>query len=105
MVARVTRYRIRPGKVEQFKSTVESLMGALDALEGFRVFLLIRGENPDGRDATAISVWDSVEQMKSSENDKFYYGVLKTLMGYSESFSPMHVHEVLESKFAKPQHK
>ncbi len=101
MVARVTRYRIRPGKVEEFAATVESLTGALDKLDGFRVFLLLRGENPDGRDATALSVWDTVEQMKTSENDKFYYGVLKTLMGCCESFSPMHVHEVLKSKFAQ----
>jgi len=101
MVARVTRYRIRPGKVEEFISTAESLMGALDKLEGFRAFFLLRGENPDGRDATSVSMWDSVEHMKSSENDKFYYAVIKSLMGCCESFSPMHVHEVLKSKFAQ----
>ena len=99
MVARVTRYRIRPGKVEEFISTAESLMGMLDKLEGFRAFFLLRGENPDGRDATSVSMWDSVEHMKSSENDKFYYAVIKSLMGCCESFSPMHVHEVLKSKF------
>jgi len=99
MVARVTRYRIRPGRVEEFISTAESLMGMLDKLEGFRAFFLLRGENPDGRDATSVSMWDSVEHMKSSENDKFYYAVIKSLMGCCESFSPMHVHEVLKSKF------
>ena len=102
MVARVTRYRIRLGKVQEFVSHVDSLTSALDKLEGFQAFFLLRGENPDGRDATAVSLWDTVEHMKTSENDKFYYAVIKTLMGCCESFSPMHVHEVLKSKFAKP---
>src|SRR5208282_283997 len=100
MIARVTRYRIRPGKVEEFAATSESLMAALDKLAGFRVLLLLRGEDPDGRDATSISVWDSVEDLKSSENNAFYYDVLVRLMSCCESFSPMHQHEVLKSKFA-----
>jgi heme-degrading monooxygenase HmoA len=100
MVARLTRYRIRPGKMEEFAATVESLAAALDRLEGFRVFLLLRGEDPNGRVATSISVWESAEHMKSSENDKFYYEVLKALMCCCESFSPMHQHEVMKIKFA-----
>ena len=77
-------------------------MAALDKLAGFRVLLLLRGEDPDGRDATSISVWDSVEDLKSSENNAFYYDVLVRLMSCCESFSPMHQHEVLKSKFANP---
>jgi heme-degrading monooxygenase HmoA len=100
MVARVTRYRIRPGKVEEFAATTKSLMATLDKLEGFRALIVLRGEDPSGRDATAISVWDSLEQMKSSENNEFYYDSIKRLMSFCESFSPMHQHEVIESKFA-----
>lgn len=102
MIARITRFRIRPGKLEEFAATAESLMATMDDLAGFRVLLILRGEDPGGRDAISISVWDSVEHLKSSENDKFYYGVLKRLMGCCESFSPMHEHEVLKSKFANP---
>lgn len=100
MVARITQLRIRPGKMAEFTATVDSLMAALDKLEGFRFLVVMRGEDPS-RDATAISVWDSAEQLKSSENDKFYYDGLKRLMGYCESFSPMHQHEVLKIKFGK----
>jgi quinol monooxygenase YgiN len=102
MVARVTRYRIRPGKVEEFAATVESMMATLDRLAGFRVFVLLRGENPNGREATSISIWESAEDMTSSDNDKYYYRVLQTLMGCCESFSPKHRHEVMKIKFAKP---
>jgi heme-degrading monooxygenase HmoA len=102
MIARITRFRIRSGKVEEFAATAESLMAAMDKLDGFRLLLILRGEDPGGRDAISISVWDSAEQLKSSENDKFYYGGLARLMSCCESFSPMHQHEVLKSKFAKP---
>jgi heme-degrading monooxygenase HmoA len=101
MVARITRYRIRPGKMEEFAATVEAVTARLDKLEGFRVLVILRGEDPSGREATAISVWDSVDHMKSSESDKFYYDAIKRLIGYCESFSPMHQHEVLKIKLAK----
>jgi heme-degrading monooxygenase HmoA len=102
MIARVTRFRIRLGKVEEFATTAESLMAAMDKLAGFRVLLLLRGEDPGGRDATSISVWDSAEDLKNSENDAFYYDALVRAMSCCESFSPMHQHEVLKSKFAIP---
>jgi heme-degrading monooxygenase HmoA len=63
MVARVTNYRIRPGKVEEFAATVKSLIPAMDKLCGFRFLVVLRGEDPDGRDAMAISVWDSAADL------------------------------------------
>jgi heme-degrading monooxygenase HmoA len=100
MVARVTRYRIRAGKTDEFTAMMKSLMTSLDTLAGFRLFLLVRGEDPSGRDATSISVWDCAENMQSSENNSVYYDAIKSLMGCCESFSPMHQHEVLEAKIA-----
>lgn len=103
MVARVTRYRIRPGKIKEFAATTEALTAHLDQRDGFRALIILRGEDPEGQDATAISIWESAEKMKSTENDQHYYEAIKLLMGYCESFSPMHVHEVIHSKFKDPQ--
>ena len=100
MVARITRYRIRAGKEEEFAATMECLMRALDELAGFRIFLLLHAEDPHGRDVTSISVWDCAENMTSSENTAVYYETVKTLIGCCESFSPMHQHEVLKTKLA-----
>jgi heme-degrading monooxygenase HmoA len=102
MVARVTHYRIRPGKLEEFAAAVQSLIPALDKLHGFRVLIMLRGADPDSRDAMAISVWDSDADLKNSDNDSFYYHVLARLMSFCESFSPMREQEVLVSKFANP---
>jgi heme-degrading monooxygenase HmoA len=46
MVARVTHYQIRAGKIEDFVATVESLTAALDKLTGFRSLVVLRGEDP-----------------------------------------------------------
>jgi heme-degrading monooxygenase HmoA len=100
MVARVTHYRIRPGKLEEFTATVQSLTAAMDKLKGFRVLLVLRGDESSGQEAMAMSIWDSVEDMKDSDSDSFYYHVVSKLIGCCESFSPMHEQEVMVSKFA-----
>jgi heme-degrading monooxygenase HmoA len=100
MVARVTHYRIRPGKLGEFSATVKSLTAAMDKLKGFRVLLVLRGDDSSGQEAMAMSIWDSVEDMKDSDSDSFYYHVVSKLIGCCESFSPMHEQEVIVSKFA-----
>jgi len=103
MVARVTHYRIRPGRIIEFASIAESLAPALDKLHGFRVLLMLGGEEKDSRDATSISVWDTAEDMRDCDNDKFYYHVIARLMSCCESFSPMKEQPVLASKFPAAQ--
>ncbi len=102
MVARVTHYQIRAGKIEEFVATVESLTAAMDKLSGFRSLVVLRGEDPTSREVMAISVWESEADMKDSDNNAFYYHVISKLIGCCESFSPMHVQEVLASKYANP---
>ena len=101
MVARVTHYKIRAGKLEEFVATVESLTAAMDELAGFRSLVVLRGEDPASREAMAISVWDSEANMRDSDSNTHYYHAISKLIGCCESFSPMHVQEVLASRFAK----
>jgi heme-degrading monooxygenase HmoA len=100
MVARVTHYRIRPGKLEEFTATARSLTATIDKLKGFRVLLVLRADESSSDEAMAISIWDSPEEMKDSDSDSLYYHVVSKLIGCCESFSPMHEQEVLVSKFA-----
>jgi len=99
MIARVTHYRIRPGKMEEFTSITESLAPALDKLHGFRVLLMLRGPEEESHEATAISVWDTAADLRNCDNSDFYYHVVAQLMACCESFSPMKEQEVLVSKF------
>jgi heme-degrading monooxygenase HmoA len=100
MIARVTHYRIRPGKLDEFTANVQSLTAAIDKLKGFRTLLVLRGDESSSQEAMAISIWESAEDMKDCDNDSFYYHVVSKLIGCCESFSPMHEQEVLVSKFA-----
>ena len=50
----------------------------------------------------AISIWDSAEDIKNSDNARFYYDVIARLVSCCEGFSSMHQQEVLVSKFANP---
>jgi len=100
MVARVTHYRIRPGKLEEFTATAQSLTATIDNLKGFRVLLVLRADESSSEEAMAISIWDSAEDMRDSDSDSLYYHVVSILMGCCESFSPMHEQEVLVSRFA-----
>ena len=59
MVARVTHYRIRPGKLEEFTATARSLTATIDKLKGFRVLLVLRADESSSDEAMAISIWDS----------------------------------------------
>lgn len=105
MVARVTHLRIRPGKMEEFFTIAQSFIPAMDKLHGFRALLILQGEEKDSRDAMAISVWDSEEDISNSENDGLYYKGLAQVIGCCETFSPMHVQEVPLSKFSHPKEK
>jgi heme-degrading monooxygenase HmoA len=100
MVARVTHYRIRPGKLEEFKATAQSLTATIDKLKGFRVLVVLRADESSSEEAMAISIWDSAEDMRDSDSDSLYYHVVSKLISCCESFSPMHEQEVLVSKFA-----
>ena len=99
MVARVTHYRIRTGKLEEFSALLESLVALIDKRRGFRVLISLRGEEKDSRDVTSISVWETKEDLHASDNDKAYYAAVARLMKCCESFSPMHEQDVLVSKF------
>jgi heme-degrading monooxygenase HmoA len=102
MVARVTQYRIRVGKVEEFAATLESLIPAMDRLKGFRVLRVLQGPDPESREATAISVWETSADLRNSDSDESYFHTVSKLLSCCESFLPMHEQKVLVSKFAGP---
>jgi heme-degrading monooxygenase HmoA len=99
MVARVTHYRIRPGKVEEFAAVLESLVANIDKIRGFRGLLVLRGPDEDSREAMAMSVWETTADLRDCDNNDFYYHAIARLISYCESFSPMKEQEVLVSKF------
>ncbi len=102
MHARVTQYKIHPGKLEQFTATIDSLMPAIHQLAGFRCVLALRGAAKDKPEAMIISVWDSLEDLHASDNNVFLNQALARIMGCCEAFPTIREQEVLLSEFAEP---
>jgi heme-degrading monooxygenase HmoA len=98
MHARVTQYRIRPGKMEEFAAGVDSLIPALHKLAGFRSLLILRGGEPNKPEATAISIWDTVAELRAGDNNIFYYQALARLLACCDGFPAVREQEVLVSE-------
>lgn len=100
MHARVTLFRILPGKTEQFTAAVDTLMPAIHRLKGFRFLLVLRGPEKDRPEATTISVWESLEDLHAGDNNVFLNQALARLLSCCDGFPKIREQEVLLSEFA-----
>jgi heme-degrading monooxygenase HmoA len=100
MYARTTDVQIQRGKLAEFTNGVESILPALRKQRGFRALLVLRGADPASLNATIISVWDSLQDLKLSESNLFLYQALARILTTSEGFPHMREHQVLLSEFA-----
>ncbi len=100
MYARVTHYRILPGKLEEFTSAVDSLMPAVQKLKGFRFVVVLKGDAQHRQEATAVSMWESLEDLHAGDNNVFYYQALARLLKCCDGFPTIDEQEVLVSEFA-----
>ncbi len=100
MYARVTQYRILPGKIEQFTAAVDTLMPAIHRLKGFRFLLVLRGPEKDRPGATAISVWETLDDLHAGDNNVFLNQALARVLGCCDGFPTIREQEVLLSEFA-----
>lgn len=99
MHARVTQFRILPGKLNDFRAAAESLRPLLHKQAGFRALVVLRtGEGPQP-EATVVSVWDSFEHLKGSEKNLFLYQAISRVLAFCEGFPIIREHEVLVSEF------
>ncbi len=100
MWARVTHYRILPGKLEEFTAAADSLMPVVQKVKGFRLALVLKGDARDRQEATTVSVWESLEDLRAGDNNVFYYQAIARLLRCCEGFPTMDEQEVLVSEFA-----
>ena len=99
MHARVTRLRIRPGKLEEFVTAFDSIIPTIQKQAGFRALLVLR--NPTAApEATVVSAWDSLEELRASEQNMFLFQALARILSYCEGFPVTEEHELLVGDFA-----
>jgi hypothetical protein len=103
MFSRIVTMHLKPNNVAQLTKAVdEHVLPLLRKQEGFKdaIFFV----SPDGKDATAISMWDRKENAESY-GAKAYPQVLETLTSLYDGSPQVMTYEVLSSTFHKiPSH-
>jgi heme-degrading monooxygenase HmoA len=100
MHARVTHFRILPGRLPEFQAAVDSVLPLLQKQKGFRALLVLHTSEGAKPEVTNISLWESFEDLKNSEKNMFLYQALSRVLSFCEGFPSIREHEVLISDFA-----
>ncbi len=95
MHARVTQLRILPGKLNEFRRAVDSLMPMARKQAGMRALVVLRTPEPGIEGVTVVSVWDSVEAMRASEKNLYFYQALARTKLVTDGIPMIREHEVL----------
>jgi len=98
MYARVWRAGILPGKVEEFTAALNSIRPFLRKQPGFCGLLALRS-GPGALEATAVSLWASIDDLRNSEATIFQQAALG-ILSYCEPNPSVREEEVVVSEFA-----
>ena len=79
MYARVWKFSVLPENLQPFAAACRSVGVVNNSREGYRGLLVLRGGPLDSPDATVVSLWDSLEALRASENDQFQSAVAEAL--------------------------
>lgn len=99
MYARVTQYRVKPGKQEEF---IEALTGSVPLMHdqrGFVAVLVLRSPGNNSHDLRVMTVWDSEEELLASERNLYFYQAVSRALAFCEGFPTIREEEVVLSDF------
>jgi|ERR1700683_1432380 heme-degrading monooxygenase HmoA len=96
MYARVTHFRILPGKLVEFSSAVQSL---IQEQKGFRGILVVHTQTSDPIEVEVLSLWDTQADLDATEKNLSFYHTLARVQAFAQGFPSINVHQVLVSKF------
>lgn len=99
MYARVWKFKILSGKVEEFAAAINSFLPTVRRQAGFRGVLALRGGPGEKLEVIAFSMWDSLEALRNSETHAYQEALLR-LLACCERHPSMREEEVLVSEFA-----
>jgi heme-degrading monooxygenase HmoA len=99
MYARVWKFVILPGKVEEFAAAAKFAIPILRGQPGFRSFTVLRSGPGERLEATVVSAWDTLVALRNSETSAFQQALARALT-VCEPRPFMREEEVLVSEFA-----
>jgi quinol monooxygenase YgiN len=104
MHARITQFKVRPGKLDEFADAVDSLVPMIRQQKGFRSFIVLRGAALPGNVSetpaiTVITTWDSLDSLRASEENLYFYRAMARVLTFSDGFPTIQEHEVLMNEY------
>lgn len=103
MYARVTEFSVPLEKLQGFVQVIESFLPLLREQAGFQSLLVLKGGGSSPL-IRVVSLWDSLEHLKASEESMVLSrrGALTGVMEFSKGFPSIEECEVLLSDFPVP---
>lgn len=101
MYARFSEFRVPPEKLQGFVRASKSLIPLLRKETGFRSVLVLRGDGSPIL-VRVVTVWDSLEDLKASEDTMFLARALARVAEFSKGFPWIEECDVLVSDFPVP---
>ena len=99
MHARVWELHVRPGKVQDFQDIPSSLVELARQQEGYRGVLALASGKSASPDVTLVALWDSLEAMRTSEDNLFVTQAIARFLACCDGFPHITEQELLASDF------
>jgi heme-degrading monooxygenase HmoA len=99
MHARVTHFRILPGKLDEFTLAIHALIPLAREQPGFRGLLVLRSDAAGKQETQVISLWNSADDLKHSDRNLYFYQAISRVLVCSEGFPSIREQEVLVDEF------
>jgi heme-degrading monooxygenase HmoA len=99
MHARVTQYRVKPGKYEEFVDALSTAIPLMRQQKGFQALLVLRVEGSTPPDVRVMTIWDSQQALQQSENNVYFYQAVSRALVLADGFPVIREEEVILSDF------
>ena len=99
MPAHVWQLHVRPGKVQDFRDILSSLVELAREQGGYRGIVALASGKSESPDVTLVALWDSLEAIRASENNLFLTQAISRFLVCCEGLPHIMEQELLTSDF------
>jgi len=99
MNARVWKFHIRPGKVQDFQDILSSVIELARQQEGYRGGVALASGKLESPEVTLVALWNSLGAMRASENNLFLTQAISRFLVCCDGVPHITEQEVLASDF------
>jgi hypothetical protein len=99
MHARVWQLQIRPGKLQDFQSTLSCVADLARQQVGYRGVLALSSGKSESPDVTLVALWDSLQAIRVSEKNLFLTEAISRYLTCCEGLPRIKEQELLANDF------